>query len=146
MDQRGFDVLVVEDDSTINSLIGAYVELAGMTYRRALDGREAVQQAQQKVPQMIILDVMLPDTDGFEVCRRIKQDFRTQDVPVVMLTALTDDASRRRGLESGADKYLNKPFDPDRLLAVLKDFAAGDGRFAWVGARARWLYAHARGG
>jgi DNA-binding response OmpR family regulator len=130
MDQRGFDVLVVEDDSTINSLIGAYVELAGMTYRRALDGGEAMQQAQQKVPQMIILDVMLPDSDGFEVCRRIKQDFRTQDVPVVMLTALTDDASRRRGLESGADKYLNKPFDPDRLLAVLKDFAARDGRFA----------------
>ncbi|HEY7088288.1 MAG TPA: response regulator [Tepidisphaeraceae bacterium] len=130
MDSHGFDVLVVEDDSTINSLIGAYVELAGMTYRRALDGREAVRQTQQKVPQAIILDVMLPDTDGFQICRQMKQDFRTQGVPVVMLTALTDEASRQRGVDSGADEYLHKPFDPDRLLEVLKVLAARNGRLA----------------
>src|SRR5947208_2805965 len=115
-----FDVLVVEDDAAINSLIGAYIELAGMHPISALDGTSAVVLIRERAPQLVVLDVMLPDTDGFEICKQIKSDPSTHDVPIIMLTALTDDASRERGLECGASEYLKKPFDPDKLLAVLK--------------------------
>ena len=129
MDQNG-DVLVVEDDATINALIGAYIELAGLSYRSALDGASALSQIREKIPQLIVLDVMLPDTDGFEVCRRLKQELGLSDVPVVMLTALADDASREQGLKCGASIYMNKPFDPDRFLAIVKQYATKVGRFA----------------
>jgi two-component system response regulator RpaA len=122
------DVLVVEDDAAVNSLVGAYVELAGFNYRPALDGGTAIHEATQRVPSLVVLDLMLPDTDGFEVCRRLKQDQRTADVPVVMLTALNDESSRRRGLECGAAEYLTKPFDPDHLLEKIKQHARRNGQ------------------
>jgi len=128
--EQNCDVLVVEDDATINSLIGAYIQLAGMSYRSALDGKSALDQTREKTPQLIVLDVMLPDTDGFEVCRRLKQELGLADVPVVMMTALADETSRKRGLASGAAVYLSKPFDPDRFLAVIKQLATRVGRFA----------------
>jgi two-component system response regulator RpaA len=121
------DVLVVEDDAAINALVGAYVELAGFNYRSAPDGGSAIQEAMQQVPSLIVLDLMLPDTDGFEVCRRLKRDQRTTEVPVVMLTALNDEQSRRRGLECGAADYLTKPFDPDDLLKAIKHHARHNG-------------------
>jgi len=130
MADPNFDVLVVEDDAAINALIGAYIELAGMHPRSALDGHSAVMLVKERVPQLVVLDVMLPDTDGFEVCKELRADPRTHDVPVIMLTALTDDASRQRGLACGANEYLNKPFDPDKLMAVLKRLAADNGGFA----------------
>lgn len=126
MDQN-HDVLVVEDDATVNALIGAYVELAGFGYRSAVDGEQALREARRRTPSLIVLDIMLPDTDGFEVCRQIKRDTRTADVPVVMLTALSDETSRRRGMECGAAEYLTKPFDPDRFLDVLKARAKRNG-------------------
>jgi DNA-binding response OmpR family regulator len=128
--EQSCDVLVVEDDATINALIGAYIELAGMSYRSALDGASALAQLRKRPPQLVVLDVMLPDTDGFEVCRRLKQELGLPDVPVVMLTALADESSRQRGLQSGATIYLNKPFDPDRFLAVIKQLTTKVGRFA----------------
>jgi DNA-binding response OmpR family regulator len=73
---------------------------------------------------------MLPDTDGFEVCRRLKQELGLTDVPVVMLTALADESSRKRGMECGATIYLNKPFDPDRFLAVISQICSKPGRFS----------------
>jgi len=121
------DVLVVEDDAAVNSLVGAYVEIAGFKYRPALDGGTAIQEAINDVPSLVVLDLMLPDTDGFEVCRRLKHDQRTADVPVVMLTALNDEQSRRKGLECGAVEYLTKPFDPDRLLEAIKHHARRNG-------------------
>jgi DNA-binding response OmpR family regulator len=128
--EQSCDVLVVEDDATINALIGAYIELAGMSYRSALDGTSALAQTRERAPRLVVLDVMLPDTDGFEVCRRLKQECGLHDVPVVMLTALADEASRARGLQSGATVYLNKPFDPDRFLAVIRQLMTEAGRFA----------------
>ena len=112
-------VLVVEDDPEINELVGAYARLAGFEYRRALDGSTALRAAEQRPPDAVVLDLMLPDIDGFEVCRRLKSEPRTRAVPVIMLTALTDDASRRRGIECGCIEYLTKPFDPDHLVETL---------------------------
>ncbi|CAA9444098.1 MAG: hypothetical protein AVDCRST_MAG64-4395 [uncultured Phycisphaerae bacterium] len=115
------DVLVIEDDPEINELVGAYAQLAGFEYRRALDGSTALAEVSRRAPSVIVLDVMLPDLDGFEICRRIKSDGpAAAAVPVIFLTALYDDASRRRGMECGAADYLTKPFDPDRLIESLE--------------------------
>lgn len=114
------DVLVIEDDPEINELVGAYAQLAGFEYRRALDGSTALAEVSRRAPSVIVLDVMLPDLDGFEICRRLKGDAPSAGVPVIFLTALYDEASRRRGMECGAADYLTKPFDPDRLLESLE--------------------------
>lgn len=115
------DVLVVEDDPEINELVGAYAQIAGFEYRRALDGSTALAEVTRRAPSVIVLDVMLPDLDGFEICRRIRgAGAPAAGIPVIFLTALYDDASRRRGVECGAADYLTKPFDPDRLIESLE--------------------------
>ncbi len=72
-----------------------------------------------RMPDVVILDVMLPDLDGFEICRRVRAEHNGKRVIVIMLTALADEASRQKGISCGADEYLTKPFDPDRLIATL---------------------------
>ena len=118
------DVLVVEDDPQINELVGAYAQIAGFEYRSALTGSAALDEVTRRTPRVIILDVMLPDLDGFEVCRRIKQQQQGAGpgarVPIIFLTAMDNEASRRKGMECGADEYMTKPFDPDRLIASLE--------------------------
>ena len=116
-------VLVVEDDREINELVGAYAQIAGFEYRPALDGTSALREAHARVPAAVVLDLMLPDIDGFEVCRQLKGDPDTRPVPVIMLTALSDESSRQRGKECGASEYLTKPFDPDQLMAALSRHA-----------------------
>jgi two-component system alkaline phosphatase synthesis response regulator PhoP len=121
------DVLVVEDDREINELVGAYVQIAGFEYRSALDGRSALAEAREKHPSLIVLDLMLPDTDGFEVCRKLKSQQETREIPIVMLTALSDEENQRKGRECGASDYITKPFDPDVLMAAIKDNARENG-------------------
>jgi two-component system OmpR family response regulator len=124
-DDRPPYVLVVEDDPVINELVGAYARLAGLAYRGAGSGDEAFAQLRQQRPVLVVLDVMLPDLDGFEICRRIKESAETGAVPVVMLTALSDDEYRERGLACGAAEYLTKPFNPDELLEAITRYARG---------------------
>src|SRR6476469_10198110 len=87
-ERAAHDVLVVEDDPEINELIGAYVELAGYPCRRVGSGNDALSTARDHPPSLVVLDVMLPDLDGFEICRRLRSDPPTSTVPIVMLTAL----------------------------------------------------------
>ena len=116
-------VLVVEDDPEINELVGAYARIAGFEYRAALDGKTALSEISLRPPAAVVLDLMLPDIDGFEVCQRLKADPETRRVPVIMLTALGDEDSRARGMRCGASEYLIKPFDPDRLMQLLSRHA-----------------------
>jgi DNA-binding response OmpR family regulator len=120
MAESGRSVLVVEDDPEINELVGAYVQLAGYGYESALNGTQAVEKARRTRPVLIVLDIMLPDFDGFEVARRLKGGDDTRGIPIVMLTALDRDEYRQRGKTAGAVGYLTKPFDPDRLLEAIK--------------------------
>jgi DNA-binding response OmpR family regulator len=120
-------VLVVEDDREINELVGAYAQIAGFEYRPALDGTSALREAHARLPAAVVLDLMLPDIDGFEVCKQLKNEPDTRLVPVIMLTALVDEASKQRGRECGASEYLTKPFDPDRLMAALERHAKQSG-------------------
>jgi DNA-binding response OmpR family regulator len=120
---KNASVLVVEDDPEINELVGAYVQIAGFDYHPAADGAACLREAISTHPSLIVLDLMLPDTDGFEVCRRLKNNPDTRDIPVLMLTALEGVEERRKGQECGVADYMTKPFDPDRLIRTIRSLA-----------------------
>src|ERR671937_2405341 len=111
------NVLVVEDEASIASFVSLYLRNAGYTVRTASTGAEALTQAAAEEPTLIVLDLMLPDIDGIEVCKRIRQ---RSDVPILMLTARDEDVDKIIGLEVGADDYLTKPFNPRELVARIK--------------------------
>lgn len=110
-------VLVVDDEPRYVRLLRANLESVGYRVVAAIDGASAVQRAEAEEPDLIILDLMLPDLDGYEVCHRIRE-FST--VPILMLTARREQADKVRGLDLGADDYLTKPFDAEELLARVR--------------------------
>jgi DNA-binding response OmpR family regulator len=110
-------ILVVEDEPSIASFVAMYLKRAGFTVRVAGTGEGALEAAAAEVPSLIVLDLMLPDLDGIDVCRRVRQ---RSDVPILMLTARDDDIDKIIGLEVGADDYLTKPFNPGELVARVK--------------------------
>jgi two-component system alkaline phosphatase synthesis response regulator PhoP len=110
-------VLVVEDESSIASFVSLYLKNAGYTVRTAATGTEALSQLQGGDVALTVLDLMLPDIDGIEVCRRIR---KTSDMPILMLTARDEDVDKIIGLEVGADDYMTKPFNPRELVARVK--------------------------
>jgi DNA-binding response OmpR family regulator len=110
-------ILVVEDEANIASFVSVYLSKAGFEVGVARNGAEALAKAGTEGPALIILDLMLPDIDGIDVCRRIRQ---RSDVPILMLTARDDDVDKIIGLEVGADDYLTKPFNPRELVARVK--------------------------
>ena len=110
-------VLVVEDETSIASFVALYLKNAGYGVRTAATGSEALSQVAAATPALIVLDLMLPDIDGIEVCKRIRQ---RSDVPILMLTARDEDVDKIIGLEVGADDYLTKPFNPRELVARVK--------------------------
>ena len=105
-------VLVVDDDVTVRDVVRRYLELAGYQVTLAGSGEEALAAVAAAVPDLVVLDLMLPGVDGLEVCRRLR---RTSAVPVVMLTALGEEENRIAGLQLGADDYVTKPFSPREL-------------------------------
>jgi two-component system alkaline phosphatase synthesis response regulator PhoP len=115
--QQTQTVLVVEDESSIASFVSLYLKNAGYSVRTAATGSEGLSQAANSDTSLIILDLMLPDIDGIEVCRRIR---KSSDVPILMLTARDEDVDKIIGLEVGADDYLTKPFNPRELVARVK--------------------------
>jgi DNA-binding response OmpR family regulator len=113
----GETVLVVDDEKNIIELARMYLEQAGFRVESAGDGQEALIRARHVRPALVILDLMLPGLDGWEVCRRLRME---SDVPVIMLTARSDDVDRIVGLELGADDYVTKPFNPRELVARVR--------------------------
>jgi DNA-binding response OmpR family regulator len=111
-DSRG-TVLIVEDDAVLADVLSRYVASAGYSVELAGDGPAAVDAHRRVAPDLVVLDLMLPGFDGFEVCRRIRQETST---PVIMLTARGDESDRIAGLELGADDYIAKPFSPREVL------------------------------
>jgi DNA-binding response OmpR family regulator len=110
-------ILVVEDDKKTASLIKLYLEREGFQTVVAYDGQQALELARQYRPIFVILDLMLPLVDGWEVCRRLRQ---SSDVPILMLTARGEEIDRVSGLTLGADDYVVKPFSPRELVARVK--------------------------
>jgi DNA-binding response OmpR family regulator len=114
---RAGTALVVEDEDSIASLVRSYLERDGFTIVRARSGEEALKELERNPVRVVVLDIGLPDIDGFDVCSRIREHSR---VPVVMLTARDEEPDRITGLELGADDYVTKPFSPRELLARVK--------------------------
>lgn len=110
-------ILVVDDEKKIVTLVRAYLEHDGYQVVEAYDGKQALAVFQREKPDLIILDIMLPELDGIEVCRQIR---RSSDVPIIMLTAKDEDTDKIVGLELGADDYITKPFSPRELMARIK--------------------------
>jgi len=110
-------VLVVEDDPRISDVLEYALKAEGHDVQKAQRGREAIEMAQRSAPALIVLDVGLPDIDGFEVCRSVR---KFSDVPVIFLTSRSDEIDRVVGLEIGGDDYVVKPFSPRELLARIK--------------------------
>jgi DNA-binding response OmpR family regulator len=120
-------VLIVDDDRKLGKLLADYLAKFGLKGVNAFHPDDAIRFLRREIPDIIILDVMLPDKDGFELCREIRRDF---SVPIIMLTARGEVADRVLGLELGADDYLPKPFEPRELVAriqsVLRRGAGGE--------------------
>ena len=113
-------ILIVEDEQALVTLLRYNFEAAGYEVATALDGDEALMAIAERRPDLIVLDWMLPSISGLEVCRQIRRKLETRDVPVIMLTARGEEADRVRGLDSGADDYVTKPFSPTELVARVR--------------------------
>jgi two-component system phosphate regulon response regulator PhoB len=113
-------VLVVEDEPPLQKLLAYNLEAAGFEAAQAFDGEEAVTLIEERAPDLVILDWMLPRLSGIELCRRLRRRPETAHLPVIMLTARGEEHDRLRGLETGADDYVTKPFSPAELIARVR--------------------------
>jgi DNA-binding response OmpR family regulator len=113
-------VLVVEDDADIAQLLVHYLDKAGFATEVATSGRDALAAIASRPPDLLILDLMLPQVDGLEVCRLTRSNEATASIPIIMLTARAEESDRIVGLELGADDYLVKPFSPNELVARVR--------------------------
>src|SRR5688500_15976888 len=113
-------ILAVDDERHIVRLVEVNLQRAGYEVVTAYDGREALEKVKSENPDLVVLDVMMPYMDGFEVLKNLKADPTTAEIPVIMLTAKAQDADVFRGWQSGVDCYLTKPFNPMELLTFVK--------------------------
>ena len=113
-------ILAVDDERHIVRLVEVNLQRAGYEVVTAFDGREALEKVKSERPDLVVLDVMMPYMDGFEVLKNLKADPETAEIPVIMLTAKAQDADVFRGWQSGVDCYLTKPFNPMELLTFVK--------------------------
>ncbi len=113
-------ILAVDDEKHIVRLVQVNLERAGYEVVTANDGREALQKVKDEQPDLVVLDVMMPYMDGFEVLQSLRRNPETADIPVIMLTAKAQDADVFKGWQSGVDCYLTKPFNPMELITFVK--------------------------
>src|SRR5947209_876463 len=116
----GRKILVVDDEAVLVETIAYNLEQAGYQVTTAADGASALQAAHRETPDLIILDIMLPEMDGLEVCRQLRRESNTSTTPIMMLTARSDEIDKVVGLEVGADDYVTKPFGRRELLARVR--------------------------
>ena len=113
-------VLVVEDDPDIAQLVAHYLEKSGFSVERLANGRDALTSVAAHPPDVLVLDLMLPEVDGLEICRLVRGNTATAATPIIMLTARAEESDRIVGLEIGADDYMAKPFSPNELVARVR--------------------------
>jgi len=115
-------VLIVEDDLSTVELLKVTLELEGYDVAIAYDGIEALRKVEHEKPDLIVLDIMLPGVDGFEVCQLLKHNLKFMNIPIIMVTAKVRKEDRATGFEKGADDYITKPFEPAQLVERIKKF------------------------
>jgi twitching motility two-component system response regulator PilG len=112
-------ILIVEDEESLLKLESILLSAKGYIVTGVMDGRTALEKISMEKPDLVLLDIMLPSLDGFEVCRRIKEDPETGAIPVVILTARKNSQDHARGLEAGADAYITKPFKSMQVMETI---------------------------
>ncbi len=115
-------ILVVDDEVDLVETIRFPLEMEGFNVLVSYNGEDALNQARKEHPDLILLDLMLPRLDGYKVCRLLKFDERYKDIPILMLTAKTQEKDKLLGKETGADEYITKPFDIDELMKKVKAY------------------------
>ena len=115
-------ILVVDDEVELVKTIQFSLEVEGYTVLASNDGEDALSQARKESPDLILLDIMLPKLDGYKVCRLLKFDERYKHIPILMMTAKTQEKDKILGMETGADEYITKPFDMDELMEKIKAY------------------------
>jgi len=115
-------ILLVDDEAQLVELVKMRLEANGYQVLTAYDGKDALDMAKKEMPDLIILDLMLPKIDGYKVCRMLKFDEKYKKIPIIMFTARALDSDKKVGIEVGADDYITKPFEPELLLMKIKDF------------------------
>ena len=118
-------VLVVEDSVTQREMISNLLKGSGLNVTIANDGIEALKEIQANRPDLVVLDIVMPRMNGYEVCRRLKSDPKTQNVPVVMCSSKGEEFDRYWGMKQGADAYIAKPFQPTELVGTVKQLLRG---------------------
>src|SRR4051812_18078985 len=113
-------IMVVEDEPPLQKLLAYNLEAAGFAVIQAFDGEEAITLIEERQPDLLLLDWMLPQLSGLEVCRRLRRRGDTAHMPIIMLTARGEEPDRLRGLDTGADDFISKPFSPAELIARVR--------------------------
>ncbi|MEE3715508.1 response regulator [Tumidithrix elongata RA019] len=113
-------VLVVEDSPPQREMITTLLKDSGLTVMSAVDGQEALEQIQNSCPDLVVMDIVMPRMNGYELCRRLKTDPKTEQVPVVMCSTKGEEFDRYWGMRQGADAYIAKPFQPQELVGTVK--------------------------
>ncbi len=118
-------ILIVDDDSDTVEMLRLVLSESGYITRAAATGAEALTKARRTPPDLVLLDLILPDQNGLYVCTALRRDEATASIPIIMMTAMPGEFPRFAGIEAGADVYLNKPFSTDRLIALIGDLLQG---------------------
>lgn len=119
-EKRKKKILVIEDDESLREILSDVLEAKGYSVVTSKDGLEGLRKAYVELPDLVILDIMLPELSGLEVCKRLKKDTQMKNIPIIYLTAKDQVTDKLLGLESGAEIYLTKPFDVDVLLTKIE--------------------------
>jgi DNA-binding response OmpR family regulator len=122
----GKRILLADDEEDIKTVVTMFLQSEGFEVVTAFDGLDALEKAQSEKPDLILLDLMMPVLDGYEVCKRLRASEQTANIPVLILTAATQKESRARALRVGAKDYLVKPFEPERLLEKIQKILTGE--------------------
>jgi len=119
-------IVVVDDSPSVRETIAFILESEGYEVHRAVNGREGIEVIRSIHPRVVLLDAMMPEMDGFDVCRRIRADAALTDIHVVMLTTMGMEADRERAIDAGVNHFLTKPFDADEVLRLLEGLLSDD--------------------
>ncbi|MEK9148871.1 MAG: response regulator [Candidatus Desantisbacteria bacterium] len=123
-------ILIVDDDQDIVEILRALLETEGYDVIEAFNGKEGIDKAYQHMPHLILLDIMMPVLDGWQVCQRLKACKKTSNIPITIITAKNEQEDRNRAKKEGADDYITKPFQPeDLILRIQKSIRESDGSF-----------------
>jgi CheY-like chemotaxis protein len=112
-------ILVVDDDEMVLMALGELLKPEGYDVETVSSGSEALRKLEENTYDLLMLDVIMPEMDGFELCKRIRQEEKYQEIPIIFLTAKSRDEDRARGLDAGANLFLSKPISPDKLIGIV---------------------------